>query len=234
MRYVYYGYGKKDKVGWGLLQDDEETIIEGTGDPWRGFVPDKMQTELSDVRLFRPLAPGQILEIDGPTALIKAPARTFGPNDKIMLPRRGRQTIAYGKLGIIIAKNTKQVSVAGAADSILGYTCVLEFTALNPHHSEIGSAFGPTIAIGLNPFDLNIRLLVNAQEVSSTKINVEVAQAISQASQQRTLAPGDIVLCNPGSTINQQFQTATLYPGDVVQLVIEKIGKLNLLCGLGR
>ncbi len=230
IRYVYYGYGKKDKVSWGLLQDDDETVMEGTGDPWRGFVQDKNTTDLSDVRLFRPLAPGQIIEMDGATMLIKAPARTYGPNDKISLPRRVRQMIAFGKLGIIMGKKASQLTAAQAPDCILGYTGVLEFNASNLHKSEVGCVFGPGIATELNPSGLNIQIWVNDLLRANLKIQLDVAQIVSQASQQRVLAPGDVVLSVPLPILKDDFQTGLLYPGDVVQLKIEKIGQLNVLC----
>lgn len=232
MRYIYYGYGKKDKVSWGLLQDDDETIVEASGDPWRNFVPSKSQTDLSDVRLFRPLAPGQIVEMDGTTALIKAPARTFGPNDKISLPRRIKQVQARACLGVVIGKTASKIGPAQAADYILGYTGVLEFNARNSHKSEIACAFGPTIISNVNPFGLTMQLLVNDQLLYNEKINVSVAQDLSQASQHYTLASGDIILSGPQP--NEVLQTDLLFSGDVIQLSIEKIGKLNLLCGMSR
>ena len=230
IRYVYYGYGKKDKVGWGWLEADDETVQEGSGDPWRGFVPAMSKTDLSDVRLFRPLAPGQIIEMDGATLLIKAPARTYGPNDKINMPRRVRQLVAFGKLGIVIGQKSSQLSPAQAAANILGFTGVLEFNARNLHKSEVGCVFGPGIAADLDIVGLQIQLWVNDQTLQSQTININAAQIVSQVSQQRSLAPGDVILSDFAPPM--QAPTGLLYPGDVVRLRIEKIGPLNILCGL--
>lgn len=231
MRYVYYGYGKKDKVSWGLLHDDDETITEGSGDPWRGFKPDKAQTELSDVRLFRPLAPGQIVEVDKGATLIKAPARTLGPNDRLILPRRVKQVVAIGRLGVVIGKPAKS-SPEDKIRLALGYTCVIEFDASNTHRTEIAIAFGPTIACDIETVGLKVALAVNNQVVQQTTIEIDPLQAVEQASQQRDLGTGDIVMVAPQK--NQLFETEPLFLGDVVQLQIENIGKLNLLCGTSR
>lgn len=232
MKYVYYGYGKKDKVGWGVLQADDTTIIEGKGDPWRGFSPDKSQTDINDVRLFRPVAPGQIIEVDGHASLVKAPARTFGPNDKAVFPRRVRQVTATGKLAVIMGKKAANLKPTEVMDCVLGFTGVLEFNAANLHKSEVGAAFGPIIVTEFETDTLGMRLAVNRQLLRTTTVRIDIASEITQASQQRTLLPGDVVLLSRLTL--PDFQTSLLFPGDVVQLDIDYIGTLSLLCGPGR
>jgi len=154
------------------------------------------------------------------------------------VPRSYDGRVAYeGELGIVIGKACTGVSVAEAADHILGYTCVNDVTAMellqrDPSFAQWTRAknfdgfgvFGPVVATGLDPASLTVRTLVNGRERQNYRVDDMIfppAELVSRISQDMTLVPGDVIAC--GTSLG----VLPMKPGIMIEVVIEGIGTLR-------
>lgn len=151
------------------------------------------------------------------------------------------------ELGVIIKKDTLNVSVKEAGDYIFGYTIINDVSARNiqlKHQQwyrgkslDGYTPMGPCIVtkdeIG-NPHDLKICCYVNNQirQESNTKYMItSVEEAISELSQGMTLKAGTIIATGtPGGVAMGMKPPVYLKKGDLVRCEIENIGSLVNMC----
>lgn len=169
-----------------------------------------------------------------PQLFLKPSSSVVGPGDTIVLPEGARRVDAEGELVAIIGRPCRAVSPEQALDYVFGYTCGNDVSARHWQRDDLqwwrakGSdtfcPIGPVIATDLDPADMNLRTLLNGDEVQHTNTSAlihSLADLVSFASQVMTLAPGDLIFTGtPG-------ETPTLKDGDVVEVEIEGIGTLR-------
>ena len=148
-----------------------------------------------------------------------------------------------GELGIVIGKTCANASEADAADAILGYTCVNDFTALQvlnadpsfPQWTRAKSydgfgVVGPYIDTDVDWKSLEIKVLVGTRERQSypaSDMIMPPAQIVSKISQDMTLQPGDLIAC--GTSVGARPVKA----GDVVTVSIDGIGAVTVTMTAG-
>ena len=122
-------------------------------------------------------------------------------------------------------------------DHVFGYTCANDVTVADIISSDASFAqwvrakgfdtfcpFGPAVAIGLDPTTLTVRTTLNGelrQDYRISDMRFSVEQLVSMISHDKTLLPGDIILC--GTSVG----AGTMKPGSTIEVEIAGVGKLS-------
>ena len=234
---------------------EDDSVFEIKDDPFApgfsGEVKKGAEHKLDKVKLLAPVLPSKIVAIglnykahaaefgkplpEEPMIFIKPSTAVIGPDEEIVYPAHMSHRVDYeGELGVVIGKKAKEVPASGAAEYILGYTCVNDVTARDLQGKDIQytrakgfdtfAPVGPSIETGLNPLDATIQTYLNGQlkQNTSTKDMIfNVFQLVSFVTHVMTLLPGDIVSTGTPSGIGK------MRPGDIVEVRIEGIGGLK-------
>lgn len=148
------------------------------------------------------------------------------------------------ELGVIIGKDTKNVSVADAFQHVFGYTIINDFSARNLQTAHKQWYFGKSLddftTIGpwivtknefANPPALGIRCYVNdelRQDGNTSLMITGIAEVISMLSQGMTLKAGTIIAMGTPAGVGMGFDPPKfLQKGDVVRCEIDGIGKIT-------
>ncbi len=170
-----------------------------------------------------------------PLYFLKPPSSLIGPAEDIIYPKMATRVDYEGELAVVIKKKMKDVPKDDAMQHVLGYSCFNDITerdlvGKDPLNLTLGksfdtfSAFGPYIAVNLDPKHLRIRTYLNGelkQNDYTSQCVFDVPTIISYLSQCLTLYPGDIV------TTGTPRGIAPMQPGDLVEVEIEGIGRLS-------
>ena len=173
-----------------------------------------------------------------PLYFLKPLSSLAGPGATVTMPSAARRVIFEGELGVVIGKRVRNATPDQAADAILGYTCVNDFTALDLldadssfRHWTRSKGFdgfgvvGPTIATDVNWRDLTIRVQVGARERQSYPASDMIMgpeDLVSRLSADMTLEPGDLIAC--GTSLG----AAPVKAGHEVSVIIDGIGTLSV------
>ena len=173
-----------------------------------------------------------------PLYFIKSNGCYIGTQGTILKPPSYDGKVVFeGELGIVIGRKCRAVSNNESSRYIFGYTCINDVTAIEligkdptfqqwtrAKSFDTFGAFGPVITTDLDPAQLSIRTVVNAQErqhYSVSDLIFQPAEIVSALSQDMTLDAGDIICC--GTSVG----VGSMKPGTVVEVTIEGIGTLR-------
>ena len=237
-------------------------LSEGTGN---GAMRDLL-TPLGVCRLHAPLTPSKLIavgrnylshtesvgtkvEMQVPSAWIKANSAITGPMDDIVKPRATSELDYETELSIVIGKRCRNVPEARAYDVIAGYTIVNDISARDIARIErkeanqlLGKMFDTFAPMG--PW------MVTADEIAdpnrlqlTTRVNGEVRQDASTGTciwtvprliayiSQMTLEPGDVITTGTpdGCAMGRKPGESSWYltPGDVLESEVEGIGVMR-------
>jgi len=156
----------------------------------------------------------------------------------IRTPKSYSGKVVYeGELGIVIGKHCHEASESEAQQSIFGYTCINDVTAIEILNRDPGYAqwtrsksfntfgvFGPYITSGIDPMTLSIKTILNDQERQNYPVSDMIfppAKLVSLISQDVPLEPGDIIAC--GTSVG----VGSMKPGSQVSIIIDGVGRLD-------
>jgi len=156
----------------------------------------------------------------------------------IRTPKSYSGKVVYeGELGIVIGKHCHEASESEAQQSIFGYTCINDVTAIEILNRDLGYAqwtrsksfntfgvFGPYITSGVDPMTLSIKTILNDQERQNYPVSDMIfppAKLVSLISQDVPLEPGDIIAC--GTSVG----VGSMKPGSQVSIIIDGVGRLD-------
>ena len=156
----------------------------------------------------------------------------------IRTPKSYSGKVVYeGELGIVIGKHCHEASESEAQQSIFGYTCINDVTAIEILNRDPGYAqwtrsksfntfgvFGPYITSGVDPMTLSIKTILNDQERQNYPVSDMIfppAKLVSLISQDVPLEPGDIIAC--GTSVG----VGSMKPGSQVSIIIDGVGRLD-------
>jgi 2-keto-4-pentenoate hydratase/2-oxohepta-3-ene-1,7-dioic acid hydratase in catechol pathway len=209
---------------------------------------------LSDVALLTPTQPSKMValwnnfhalaaklgnpEPPEPLYFLKGNNSFLAHGGVIRAPASYTGKVVYeGELGIVIGMSCRAVSEAAAQNYIFGYTCINDVTASELINRDATFAqwtraksfdtfgvFGPAIATGLDPAQLNVRLVLNDQERQNYPVGDMIFaphRLVSLISQDMTLEAGDVIAC--GTSVG----VGSMKPGSTVSVVIDGIGTLT-------
>jgi 2-keto-4-pentenoate hydratase/2-oxohepta-3-ene-1,7-dioic acid hydratase in catechol pathway len=193
-----------------------------------------MPRQMLAVALNYPSHLGQQAAAPRPEIFVKAQSSLAGPGDSIILPAGSERVDYEGEVVVVIGKRCKKVGVEDALDYVLGYTCGNDVSARDWQQGDrqwfrgkscdTFGVLGPWIVEGLDATNMELRTLLNGEEVqrcnTSEMIN-SVAEIISFTSQVATLEPGDVIFTGTSG------QPRAMKPGDVVEVEVGGIGVLR-------
>ena len=180
-----------------------------------------------------------------PIVFMKATNCICGPNDDIELEKNSKKLDWEVELGIVIGKDTKNISEKEAAKYILGYCLVNDVSEREWQIEKLGQwikgkshdTFGP-----IGPYlvttdeitdinNLNLSLDVNGKRMqtgNTNKMIFNVYHIVSYLSKFMSLQPGDIVTTGtpPGVGMGKKPQVF-LKAGDKLRLSIDNLGEQN-------
>jgi len=173
-----------------------------------------------------------------PLYFIKSASSFLAHGGVIRTPASYAGKVVYeGELGIVIGKTCRAVAEADAASHIFGYTCVNDVTAselitkdatfaqwTRAKSFDTFGVFGPSIATGLDPMSLTVRLMLNDQERQNYPVSDVVfnpRQLVALISRDMTLDPGDVIAC--GTSVG----VGSMKSGSTVSVTIDGIGTLT-------
>ena len=245
-------FERNGATGFGTLAGETIDVFEG--DMFGAPTATGDTVPLSDVDLLTPCVPSKIVALwnnsksaaktqgleqpADPLFFLKGPNTYLAPGGNIRKPESYDGRVIYeAELGIVIGKTCKDADAAAAAESIFGYTCVNDVTALqvldaDPTFPQWARAkgydtfgpFGPVIATGIDLESATIRAELNGRERQNYPVSdlfLQPAELVSRLSRFLTLEPGDIVSCGTGPG------ALPMKPGATIDVVIDGIGTLS-------
>jgi len=180
-----------------------------------------------------------------PIVFMKATSSINGPNDDIEISKNSKELDWEVELGIVIGKNTKNISEKDAEDHILGYCLVNDVSEREWQIKKMGQwvkgkshdTYGP-----IGPYlvtkdeiadinNLNLSLDVNGQRMqtgNTDKMIFNVFFIVAYLSRFMSLQAGDIITTGtpPGVGMGKKPQ-AFLKAGDSIKLSIDNLGEQN-------
>ena len=180
-----------------------------------------------------------------PIVFMKATSCICGPDDDIELEPSSKKLDWEVELGIVIGKETKNISEEEAANHIIGYCLVNDLSEREWQIEKLGQwikgkshdTFGPIGPYLVTPEEisdinnLNLTLDVNGQRMQSGNTNkmiFNVYYIVSYLSKFMSLQPGDIITTGtpPGVGMGRKPQVF-LKAGDKIRLSIDNLGEQN-------
>ena len=180
-----------------------------------------------------------------PIVFMKATSCICGPDDDIELAPNSKKLDWEVELGIVIGKETKNISEKEVANHILGYCLVNDVSEREWQIEKLGQwikgkshdTFGP-----IGPYlvttdeiadvnNLNLSLDVNGKRMqtgNTNKMIFNVYHIVSYLSKFMSLQPGDIITTGtpPGVGMGKKPQVF-LKAGDKIKLSIDNLGEQN-------
>lgn len=148
--------------------------------------------------------------IEEPASFMRPDTTIIGPGDEILLPEQSTRVTAEAELGLIIGRETRNVSEEEAPSVVAGFTTILDMTAedilrKNPRYLTRAKSFDTFFSFGPQ--------LVTPDEVEdlaalevSTVLNGEV---------RRTNTVSNMTF-SPGTLVSFHSKVMTLLPGDII------------------
>ena len=180
-----------------------------------------------------------------PIVFMKATSCICGPDDDIELEPSSKKLDWEVELGIVIGKETKNISEGEAANHIIGYCLVNDLSEREWQIEKLGQwikgkshdTYGPIGPYLVTPEEisdinnLNLTLDVNGQRMqtgNTNKMIFNVYYIVSYLSKFMSLQPGDIITTGtpPGVGMGMKPQVF-LKNGDKIKLSIDNLGEQN-------
>jgi len=180
-----------------------------------------------------------------PIVFMKATSCICGPDDDIELEPSSKKLDWEVELGIVIGKETKNISEEEAANHIIGYCLVNDLSEREWQIEKLGQwikgkshdTFGPIGPYLVTPEEisdinnLNLTLDVNGQRMqtgNTNKMIFNVYYIVSYLSKFMSLQSGDIITTGtpPGVGMGMKPQVF-LKNGDKIKLSIDNLGEQN-------
>jgi 2-keto-4-pentenoate hydratase/2-oxohepta-3-ene-1,7-dioic acid hydratase in catechol pathway len=157
----------------------------------------------------------------------------LAPGAAIVRPVGVERLDPEGEMALVLGRRAHKVSEAEALAYVAGVTCFNDVSARDwqkkdgqwsrAKGSDTFAPFGPCIALGLDPCDLELETRVNGerrQHARTSAMHFGPAFVVSHVSRFVTLEPGDVIATGTPAGI------APILPGDVVEVTVEGVGTL--------
>jgi 2-keto-4-pentenoate hydratase/2-oxohepta-3-ene-1,7-dioic acid hydratase in catechol pathway len=166
------------------------------------------------------------------------------PDEDVPLTDAATQYDYEVELAVVMGKTTKNVSTAGALNSVFGYATANDLSARDLQTRTpqwlLGKTMDKFMPIGPylvtadevpDPQKLTIRTWLNGelrQNSNTDDMIFPVAEIVSYISRHFTLEPGDVIITGtPEGVILGMAEKRWMVPGDVVEVEVEGLGKLR-------
>jgi len=172
-----------------------------------------------------------------PASFMKPATAIIGQGDTVKLPAQSSYVTGEAELGVIIGKECKNIAVEDVPDVILGYTTIIDMTAVdilkrNPRFLTRSKSFDTFFSFGpwiITPDEIKNINQIKIETLHNNKqycfnfvknMHFLPYQLVSFFSQDMTLKPGDIISCGTPGAVK-------LHPDDTIGCFIKGIGKLE-------
>jgi 2,4-didehydro-3-deoxy-L-rhamnonate hydrolase len=178
-----------------------------------------------------------------PVIFFKATSALAGPNDPVMMPKRGAKLDWEVELAFVVGKEARNVEKRDALDHVAGYVLHNDYSErafqierggqwVKGKSADTFAPLGPFLATRdeiPKPEHLDVWLKVNGairQKSNTEQMIFSVDELLSYVSQFMTLLPGDVISTGtpPGVALGMD-SPVYLKPGDTVTLGIECLGE---------
>lgn len=243
-------FRKGNSIHYGTVEGD--LINELVRDPFTHYELTGKQYPLEEITMLSPCQPSKIVALglnyrshaeelkmklpEDPMLFLKPSTAVIGPGEEIVYPLMSRRVDYEAELGVVIAKEAKNVSENEAGEYILGYTCFNDVTARDLQGKDTQftrskgfdtfAPMGPWIETEISPMDLKVEARLNGelkQSGNTADMVFPVFQLVSFISKVMTLLPGDLIATGTPSGIGP------MQAGDVIEIAVEGIGTLRNL-----
>jgi len=249
-KFVRFYDSDSGKTSYGLVEGEQ--VIPLSLPPWQGIEEESGRRTLSEVKWLAPVQPSKIICVglnyhahvkasqsadeapEYPLLFLKPSSAIVGPGDKIVHPPQSERVDYEAELGVVIGKETRNVSREEAEQYIFGFTCVNDVTARDLQKKDrqwtrakgfdTFCPVGPWIVDELDYRDVLIEGIQNGEAVQSGRTSLmifDIPYLISFISSIMTLNPGDLISTGTPAKI------APMKTGDMVAVRIEGIGTLE-------
>jgi 2-keto-4-pentenoate hydratase/2-oxohepta-3-ene-1,7-dioic acid hydratase in catechol pathway len=237
------------KGHWGVVAD--ERVHELVGDAYGDFSAGAAVGSLDRLKLLAPCTPETIWSLGAnyPSRLAERgfpvpPEPAFqvvpgscicGTDADIRVPEHETR-VEYGvELGVVMARDCRDVEPDQVADYVLGYTGLNNIWVKDPDGVPYARPMrvydnhcptGPVLDTELDPRDLRVRLWVDGeprQDDRTSTFVFDVPYTIAWLSKRVTIRQGDLIMTgSPGG-----IEGHTLHFGECVETEVEGIGRLR-------
>ena len=221
-------FQKGDDVFYARVVDGE--IFRLHGDVFGSPSFDKKPTSIKGVRTLIPVVPSKIVAVGlnyadharesgkplpkEPLFWIKATTSLIADGGKIEVPFPNHRTDFEAELAIVIGRRVRNVTPAGAARYIFGYTASQDISDRTIQNAESQwtraksfdtfTPLGPYVETKIDPHGLTIQLFQNGQLRQNSNTNqllFNCFHLVSFVSTNMTLLPGDVILTGTPSGV---------------------------------
>jgi 2-keto-4-pentenoate hydratase/2-oxohepta-3-ene-1,7-dioic acid hydratase in catechol pathway len=221
-------FQKGDDIFYAKVVDGE--IFRLRGDVFGSPSFERKPIKLKGLRTLTPVVPSKIIAVGlnyadharesnkplpkEPLFWIKATTSLLPDGGKIELPFANHRTDYEAELGIIIGRRVRNVTVAGAARYIFGYTAAQDVSDRTIQNGESQwtraksfdtfTPLGPYVETKIDPHELTIQLFQNGQlrqNSHTSQLIFNCFQLVSFVSTNMTLLPGDVILTGTPSGV---------------------------------
>jgi len=221
-------FQKADDIFYAKVVDGE--IFRLRGDVFGSPSFERKPTKLKGVRTLTPVIPSKIIAVGlnyadharetnkplpkEPLFWIKATTSLLPDGGKIELPFPKHRTDYEAELGIVVGRRVRNVTPAGAARYIFGYTAAQDVSDRTIQNGESQwtraksfdtfTPLGPYVETKIDPHDLTIQLFQNGQlrqNSSTSQLIFNCFQLVSFISTNMPLLPGDVILTGTPSGV---------------------------------
>jgi len=225
-------------------------VNELKGDIFSRYEITDMKYPIDELKILAPCQPTKIVSLglnyrshaeelkmrlpENPLLFLKPSTAVIGPNENIIYPPMSHQIDYEAELGLVISKETKDVSEDKVEEYILDYTCFNDVTARDLQRKDkqftrakgfdTFAPMGPWIETELDPTNLKVESYLNGelkQSGTTADLVFSAFQLISFISKIMTLLPGDVIATGTPAGIG------TMQVGDTIEIVVEGIGTLS-------
>jgi len=211
-------------------------------DPYVAFAAGRKPADVGgavvDGQLLAPADPRVVVGIaqNGPghpapvQAWLKSPRTVVGSGETVTLRRDAGTTVAEGEIAVVIGRDTAGLTVANAADYVLGVTAVDDLSSpdrgdLDPRNfeSKAGEGYtplGPWIDTDAGLTGIPLVLRVGGDDVARTgsdELPVPIAECLAYVATWARMGPGDIVM------MGAPFSNAPVAPGQTIEVSVAGI-----------
>src|SRR5438876_4177644 len=206
---------------------------------------------LAEANLLAPVVPSKIVCIgrnylehaaelgnkmpDEPLLFLKAPSALIADGDRIELPRASQQVEHEGELGVVIGRQTRQLSNnEDPLSYVLGYTCINDVTARDLQRKDVqftrAKSFdtfcpvGPLIVTDIDPANVEVTTRLNGevkQQGKTSDMAFSVSYLIRYISWIMTPTAADLIATGTPAGVSRMKH------GDVVEVEVTGIGILR-------
>jgi 2-keto-4-pentenoate hydratase/2-oxohepta-3-ene-1,7-dioic acid hydratase in catechol pathway len=221
-------FQKGEEIFYAKVVDGD--IFRLQGDVFGSPSFEKKPTKLKGVRTLTPVVPSKIIAVGlnyadharesrlplpkAPLFWFKACTSIIPDGAKIEVPFAEHRTDFEAELCIVIGRKIRNVTAAGAARYIYGYTSAQDISDRTIQNAESQWAraksfdtftpFGPYVETKIDPHDLNIQLFQNGQlrqNSNTSQLIFDCYKLVSFISTNLTLLPGDLILTGTPSGV---------------------------------